>query len=434
MKKFYLLLCLLIVQLAAHGQTTTINFNSLPHNDEDLGNPYIHNESSQSWDFKVSPTSLDQVITDTSPYGSPTTHKVLTIGDYFGGSATVSIKKHDGSRFDFNSMSITAQFAIDLNIVGYRSGTAVVGDNHLLHLDDPANVTNPSFTLVTLNWTNIDEIRISDNSGANLLYFDIDEFTTTSPTTITSLTANAPTTTNTATVNYTATFAASVTGLTASAFTLTQGGSVSGASFGTITGSGTSWTIPVNTGTGDGTVQLSFTNGSGTSPSVSNTAVGGTFTIDKTLPTVVINRSDPTPISDNVLDFQAIFSEVVTGVDKSDFTLTTTGGITFTTPISLTPVHVDPYPDGSVYNITVNNVTGNGTARLDLNGSGTGIADAAGNAPAAHIGDGVFDIDQTRPTVFSINPAVSTPTNATSVDFTVTFSEAVTGVDASDFT
>jgi hypothetical protein len=41
--------------------------------------------------------------------------------------------------------------------------------------------------------------------------------------------------------------------------------------------------------------------------------------------------------------------------------------------------------------------------------------------------------DTTPPTVLSINRAGTNPTNAASVDFTVTFSESVTGVDAGDF-
>ena len=36
--------------------------------------------------------------------------------------------------------------------------------------------------------------------------------------------------------------------------------------------------------------------------------------------------------------------------------------------------------DGSLYDVTVNGVSGDGTLRLDLNGSGTGIMDVAGNA------------------------------------------------------
>ena len=47
--------------------------------------------------------------------------------------------------------------------------------------------------------------------------------------------------------------------------------------------------------------------------------------------------------------------------------------------------------------------------------------------------DVVLKFDNTLPTVSSINRTDSNPTNAASVDFTVTFSEPVFNVDAGDF-
>src|SRR5204862_228905 len=82
-----------------------------------------------------------------------------------------------------------------------------------------------------------------------------------------------------------------------------------------------------------------------------------------------------------------------------------------------------------------NSGTGSGTIRLDLKSSGTGITDTAGNAPSAGFTSGeVYTIDKTAPTVSSIVRAGVSPTNASSVVFTVTFSENVTGVDSGDFT
>lgn len=242
--------------------------------------------------------------------------------------------------------------------------------------------------------------------------------TVTAPsTTISSLTASAGPT-NSSTVNYTATFAASITGLSASDFSVTAGGSVSGASVGTVTGSGTSWTIPVNTGTGDGTVQLVMNSASGLSPSVSNIPFNGTtVTIDNTAPTVVsMVRSDPSPISDNVLDYSVTFSEAVTGVDASDFTMVnsgvTTGAISAT---QISPTQV---------NVTINNVVGTGTAQLTLNSSGTGIIDAAGNPIASGFSGETYDVDQTAPAVNISAPSVSAINAGTgSVTYTVTYTD-----------
>jgi hypothetical protein len=82
----------------------------------------------------------------------------------------------------------------------------------------------------------------------------------------------------------------------------------------------------------------------------------------------------------------------VTGVTTSDFALTDTGSVTGTiASIS---------GSGSSYTVTITGATGAGTMRLDLNSSGTGIADAAGNAIS-----GGFTSGQT----FSISPASGTP-------------------------
>ena len=360
---------------------------------------------------------------------------------------------------------------------------------------------------------------------------------TLSPTTINSLNRVTSTVTNASSVSFAAVFGTAVTGVTASNFSVTTTGvsGVTNANIGTLTTSDNiTWTVPVSTGTGDGTIQLNLANATGLSktistslpfagqaytidktaptisigaPSLSGTNAGPvtytvtyadanfnsstlangditlnttgsatgtpvvtgsgltrtvtisgitgngtlgisiaantatdlagnsapaagpstTFTVDNVVPTVTIARTDGNPIHDNVLDFQAVFSEAVTGVDGSDFTLTTTGGITSGT-ISVTPLNA------TTYNVTVINVSGTGTARLDLNGSGTGITDAGGNAPAGFTGGEVYTVDQTAPTVSSINIAGTSPTNASSVDYTVTFSEAVTGVDGADFT
>jgi len=149
---------------------------------------------------------------------------------------------------------------------------------------------------------------------------------------------------------------------------------------------------------------------------------------DNTPPTVLaITRADPNPTSAASVAFSVTFSEVVTGVDAGDFTLVTTGSIggASVTGVSGT---------GSVYTVTVNTGTGSGTLRLDLKASGTGIQDLAGNPITGGFTSGEeYTVDKTAPTVVSITRADPNPTNAASVQFIVTFSEGVTGVDAGDF-
>jgi len=78
--------------------------------------------------------------------------------------------------------------------------------------------------------------------------------------------------------------------------------------------------------------------------------------------------------------FTVTFSENVTGVDATDFTAAAGNTVTDTS-ISVTAV------SASVYTVTVNGVTGDGSLGVNLNATGTGIADTAGTAvPAASPG------------------------------------------------
>jgi autotransporter-associated beta strand protein len=75
----------------------------------------------------------------------------------------------------------------------------------------------------------------------------------------------------------------------------------------------------------------------------------------------------------NVVHYALTFSEPVTGVNASDFSLVTTG-VTGASIASVTPVGGS---NGEQYTVAVNTGTGSGTVELDL--SGAGIQDLAGN-------------------------------------------------------
>jgi len=270
MRNFYLLICFLIVQVAAFGQSTTINFNSLPHANADLGNPYTHTESGQSWKFQITPNSSN-VIVDSAPYGSPTQHKVITLGDFNGGTTLASMKKADGSRFDISSVSITAQFSIDMTITGYLGGVAVGGYTKPVSLSI-ADGSNPPITVVTLNWANVDEIRFTDTGTGNLLYFDIDEFTATP----------AIPTVQASNVNFTG------TGLTGTTINWTNGNGTTRAVFVKQTSSTSESPTPINgtsyiastvfgSGSTIATGWYCVYNGTGTSVTVSNLLNGTVY-------------------------------------------------------------------------------------------------------------------------------------------------------------
>jgi len=155
-----------------------------------------------------------------------------------------------------------------------------------------------------------------------------------------------------------------------------------------------------------------------------------------TLPTVVaIERLAPLSAETHLssVNYQVTFSESVVNVSAADFAIVTTGQLDAALSTSVTG-------SGSNYVVNVTGLQGNGELRLDLidddsienllgdplGGAGAGNGDFQGE---------LYTIDQRAPYVLSINrnDPLGPATGASAVEFVVTLSEAVTGVDASDF-
>lgn len=152
------------------------------------------------------------------------------------------------------------------------------------------------------------------------------------------------------------------------------------------------------------------------------------------IPLVVasIEGMSPNPTNANSILYRVLFSDSVTGLDESDFVITTTGSIQ-NAAIS------DISGSGNEYLITMNTGSGTGTLRLDivdddsivdtlsnpLGGPGPGNGDFQG--------DETYTIDKTPPTVISSVGVNVIYTGETVKEFRVTFSEPVNGVDKSDF-
>ena len=72
-----------------------------------------------------------------------------------------------------------------------------------------------------------------------------------------------------------------------------------------------------------------------------------------------ITRLDSNTTNSASVSFQVTFNKAVTGVDVSDFAVTTTGGITGASVNSISG-------SGHFYTVTVNTGNGDGTIRLDI--------------------------------------------------------------------
>ncbi|MBO3699218.1 glycoside hydrolase [Roseivirga sp. E12] len=154
------------------------------------------------------------------------------------------------------------------------------------------------------------------------------------------------------------------------------------------------------------------------------------FNFDGTGPDVSsITRLNPTDenTTGTTVQFQVTFSESVLNVDATDFETSgdasgTIGDVTVVT-------------EGTVFNVTVNNIGGNGALSLDVSVS-TDITDAVGNAfSGTVISEENYTIqDGTAPTaaITRVNPMTEI-TDKNAVTFMVEFTEGVQNVDVSDF-
>ncbi len=218
--------------------------------------------------------------------------------------------------------------------------------------------------------------------------------------------------TNAANVNFTVTFSESMKGVDIVApfndFGLTTSSGITGASITGVTPvSGAAYTVNVNTGSGNGIIRLdvidndSITNSAGQSlggagAGNGNFNTGDLYIVDKTPPTATgIIGTSPNPTVADSVKYAVTFSEPVSGVDTSDFSVFATGGLS-----GATVAAVDG--SGSSYSVTVNTGTGDGTLRLDLTDNDS-IKDAAGNPlGGAGTGNGNFSTGE----VYTVNKSL----------------------------
>jgi hypothetical protein len=260
---------------------------------------------------------------------------------------------------------------------------------------------------------------------------------TTAPT-VTSIVRAGGSPTNDASVDFTVTFSEDVTGVDAGDFNVVTTGGISGASVTPpISGSGSAYTVTVSTGSGSGTVGLNVDDDDSIEDAASNALsgtsgangdfTGETYTVDKTAPTVTITRDGATPTNAAAVSWTVKFSESVTGLTQAHFELSQLNGLSGASITSLTG-------SGDTYTLTASTGTGSGFMNVALIDNDDTVVDAAGNPLATNAVSQGYTIDRTNPAVSSIaRSSASARTNATSVSWTVTFTESVTGVDATDF-
>ena len=212
-------------------------------------------------------------------------------------------------------------------------------------------------------------------------------------------------------------FSEAVTGFTTGDVTVSGTAGATTATVTQITPS--TYTVSVTGMTNDGTVIVSIAAGVATGASganVASTSNDNTVTYDATDPTATLTYSGVNP-TNSTLNFSVAFSEVVSGLLESEISVTNGTVVPGSLACSGSPTtctfSVTASSDGAV------------TVQVPANAA----QDAAGNGNTASNSISVT-FDGTVPTVTI--EGVSDPDTSSPVDFTVTFSEDVTGFTASD--
>lgn len=226
-------------------------------------------------------------------------------------------------------------------------------------------VTSAIVGAVTLTSTCPADYTLTSNGGATVAH-------SCNQNVVTSINRTGVTPTNAATVSWTVTFSQSVSGVTASNFSLVSTGLGGTPAITSVAGAGTTWTVTASTGTGSGTLGLDMVNSTGVTPAVFYLPfTGQTYTLDRGAPAVSsIARVDASPTSLASVSWTVTFSESVTGVDAADFSLVQGGGVA---GAAITGVA----GSGTTYIVTASTGTGNGSLGLNLVDNDT-IADALG--------------------------------------------------------
>lgn len=226
----------------------------------------------------------------------------------------------------------------------------------------------------------------------------------------------AKTITNSPSVNYNLVFNESVTGLATADFS-TSGSSATCSNV-AISGSGTTYTVQV-TGCSAGTYKLALlansVMGAISGPAIQISAID--VVIDLTAPTV-IGTAPQSPSSAAVLRFDLAFSEAVTDLTITDFTVSGVG----------CEVQA-PIGSGSNYIMQITNCTDTALVQLALKASA--VTDLAGNtAPSSVIQFAAVQLDRVAPVGAW---GVSDATTYINPNFEITFPEVISSLSVSSF-
>lgn len=195
-----------------------------------------------------------------------------------------------------------------------------------------------------------------------------------------------------------------------------------------VVGDKDTYSVTVRNITGDGTISLAVPQGVSIFDLAGNRlagefTAGQIATTDRVAPRVdLILPLTQSPVNGGLVYYEVIFSKPVdpATVIPGIFTLTTTGTARGQV-VAAQPLAGNPLS----YLVTVTDIGGNGTIRLDLP-SGSPVEDQAGNRLANGFdATPTIDVDTSAPKTVSITGSNPSPTAASGVGFVVTFDSPV---------
>jgi len=234
-------------------------------------------------------------------------------------------------------------------------------------------------------------------------------------------------------INFTVVFSEPVTGFTNADISLVGSTANVASAAKTVTGSGTTYNVAIGNITSNGGTVVASIPGLAAQDAAGNLSLASsstdnTVTLDNVSPTVTINQaaSQPDPTNALPINYTVVFSEPVTGFDSADVQLTSS---TFNT----SGATVNVTGSGTTYNVAIANITTNGNI-LRATVRSAAATDGAGNTSITSSStDNSVTFDNIAPTV-SINQAIGQidPASTQPINFTVAFSESVTGFGPTD--
>ena len=229
--------------------------------------------------------------------------------------------------------------------------------------------------------------------------------------------------TNRSPIYFTVVFSTATTGFTSSDVVIA--GSTPGTEVATVTGGPTSYTVAISGMTGSGSVVAIIPANVVDGGNVEFTTTDNMVVYDVAPPTVTINQaaSQIDPATTSPVTFTAVFSEPVTGFTGSDVAVGGTATGTKTVTVTGGP---------TTFTLTVAGMTRSGTVVPSI--AAGRLTDAVGNLNTASTS--TDNSVQVNLRTVTINRATTQadPTNRSPIEFTVVFSNAVTGFTSADVT